>query len=99
MEPLESLRVPPLERRIPVVVDAPLAHEVILTGEFTRWSPEGIRLRRGVGGQWGTVLRLPPGEYEYRLLIDGDWADHPGALKRIPNVYGGANCVLVVRGR
>jgi 1,4-alpha-glucan branching enzyme len=99
MDRVESLRVVPPERRVPVVVDAPLAREVILTGDFTGWSAEGIRLRRGSDGRWGTVLRLLPGQYEYRLIIDGDWADHPGAPKRNPNSFGVTNCILEVAKR
>ncbi|MBI3858582.1 MAG: hypothetical protein HY293_23090, partial [Planctomycetes bacterium] len=43
-----------------------------------------------------TALDLPPGEYEYRLIVDGVWRDHPGAAKRVPNPFGTENCVLVV---
>jgi 1,4-alpha-glucan branching enzyme len=99
MERLINLHSTPLERRVPLVVDAPQAEEVILTGDFTRWSREGIRLRRSSDGQWGTVLRIPPGEYEYRLVIDGQWADHLDAPKRVPNPFGSFNCVLVVSRR
>lgn len=99
MDQIEILRALPLERRVPLVVLAPEAREVRVTGDFTGWTAEGLPLRRGSDGRWGTVLRLLPGEYEYRLIIDGAWADHPAASKRTPNAYGGTNCVLQVERR
>ncbi len=99
MDQIDILHTMPLERRVPVVVLAPQARDVRVTGDFCGWSAEGLRLRRGSDDRWGIVLRLLPGEYEYRLIIDGGWADHPAATKRTPNKYGGTNCVLVVERR
>ena len=39
----------------------------------------------------------PPGMHEYRLIINGDWADHGEAFARVSNPFGGKNCVLTVR--
>jgi hypothetical protein len=70
---------------------------VILTGSLTRWSRDGIRLRRGPGDVWKTTLDLGPGVYEYRLIVDGEWRDDPRASRRVSNPYGGENCVLEVK--
>jgi len=99
MEQLKIALLRPSERRVPVVVEAPGAREVILTGDFTGWSREGVRLRRSAAGQWGIVLKLAPGEYAYRLLIDGEWSDHSTAVKRVPNGHGSFNCILAVPER
>jgi hypothetical protein len=42
------------------------------------------------------VLNLAPGEYQYRLLVDGEWKDHSEAKRRVPNAFGSENCVLTV---
>jgi 1,4-alpha-glucan branching enzyme len=84
------------ERRVQIVVNAPRANEVILTGNFTQWSKGGIRLKKGAAGQWSTTLSLSPGEYQYRLLIDGVWCDDPTARRQVPNEFGGTNCLLEV---
>jgi 1,4-alpha-glucan branching enzyme len=76
---------------------APKAKEVIVTGDFTRWSRTGVPLRTTGDGIWETTLLLAPGEYQYRLLVDGLWQDHPNARKRVPNPFGSENCVLVVK--
>ena len=47
-------------------------------------------------GQWRTVIFLEPGEYQYRLVVDGEWKDHSEATRRVPNSFGTENCVLTV---
>lgn len=74
----------------------PEAHEVVVTGDFVGWKPEGIPLEKGPDGAWSATLNLPPGEYQYRLRVDGDWRDDPRAVRRIANAYGSENGVLVV---
>jgi 1,4-alpha-glucan branching enzyme len=86
-------------REVPFSARAKGASEVIVTGDFTKWSQGGIRLRKGPHDEWRTVLELEPGEYQYRLLIDGTWQDDPQASKRVPNPYGGHNSVLRVPAR
>lgn len=68
----------------------------VLTGDFSSWSREGVALERQSDGRWTAQLRLPPGEYQYRLIVDGVWSDDPQAKKRVPGPYGAENCVLVV---
>jgi len=83
-------------RQVPIVVNAEGASEVSITGDFTEWSEEGIALRRSGNGEFRTVLQLEPGEYQYRLLIDGEWKDDPRAPRRVANPSGTENCILEV---
>lgn len=82
--------------RLRFLVKVQDAKEVMLTGDFTRWAKDQIKLNHIGDGEWETVLKLPPGEYQYRLLVDGEWRDHPEAAKRVPNAFGTENCVLTV---
>jgi hypothetical protein len=86
----------PVRREVPFVARMKGPSEVVLTGDFTRWSEEGIRLRKGPNDEWRTTLDLEPGEYQYRLIVDGKWHDDPQAATRVPNPYGGQNCILRV---
>lgn len=86
-------------RRIPFSVRAEGAKEVVLTGEFNEWATDKLRLKPKPNGTWTTQLTLPPGQYQYRLLIDGQWCDHADAERRLPNPYGTENCVLTVPPR
>ncbi|MBV8882349.1 MAG: glycogen-binding domain-containing protein [Planctomycetaceae bacterium] len=83
-------------KKVPLKVRAEGAREVVLTGDFTQWAKDKIRLTPTAGGEWITVLELAPGEYQYRLIVDGEWRDHSDAPKRIGNPFGTQNCVLVV---
>lgn len=78
------------------VVEASDAKEVVLTGDFTRWALDRLRLTRGEDGKWRGSTTLAPGDYQYRLRVDGEWRDHPDAPRRVANPYGSENCVLTV---
>ena len=85
-----------LIRRLSIAVKAPDAKEVVLTGDFTDWAKDRVRLSRGAAGEWRTTLPLPVGEHQYRLIVDGEWRNHDGAVKRVPNPFGTENDVLIV---
>lgn len=72
------------------------AREVRVTGDFTKWSKDGIRLERSNDGWWRGTIGMKTGVYQYRLLVDGTWLDHPQAAERIPNPFGSENCVVRV---
>ena len=73
-----------------------LAREVILTGDFTKWSLTGGKLAKGPDGAWRISFNIAPGRYQYRLIVDGQWSDHAEAQERVANPFGTQNCVLVV---
>lgn len=83
-------------RQVAIMVNAPEAREVLVTGDFVDWAKDGVRLSHKGNGEWQAVLSLEPGEYEYRLLVDGEWQDHKEASHRQPNPFGTENCVLKV---
>lgn len=84
-------------RRVPFSVRLQDAKEVVLAGDFNAWNLDQIRLVRSGADLWTTTLDLPPGEYQYRLLVDGEWRNPDEANRRVPNAFGSENCVLVVR--
>jgi hypothetical protein len=47
-------------------------------------------------GKWAKQLLLPPGTYEYCLVVDGKWITDPNAQTTVPNPFGGRNSVLDV---
>jgi 1,4-alpha-glucan branching enzyme len=96
---MSNKTVPPKTARKKVIlgIHAPDAREVLVTGDFTAWDKEGVRLSRRSNGDWSATVELVPGEYQYRLLVDGEWRDHPESEKRVPNPYGGTNSVLIVK--
>jgi len=93
---LQKPGVPSAARRVALVVTAPKAQEVRVTGEFTEWTTQGGRLSHDGKGDWRTLLPLRPGEHHYRLLVNGEWQDHAGATARVANPFGSEDCVLKV---
>jgi hypothetical protein len=86
---------PARKSKVTLVAPIPEGKQVVATGDFTGWSPEGVPLKRRRDGAWSKTLYLAPGRYEYRLLVDGQWANNPAA-ERSANPYGSDNDVLIV---
>jgi 1,4-alpha-glucan branching enzyme len=76
---------------------APQAQSVQLAGDFTAWQQAPLGMKKSKDGVWTKTAKLPPGRYEYRLLVDGQWCDDPECATRQPNEFGGENCVCVVQ--
>jgi len=72
------------------------AHDIRLLGCFTNWDKSPIALRKVNSNRWQTRVRLGPGSYHYRFLVDGEWRDDPAATKRSPNPYGTFDSVVEV---
>jgi 1,4-alpha-glucan branching enzyme len=85
-----------VSKQVELIVSAEDAREVIVTGDFTEWSTAGIPLSKAENGSWKASFKCPPGEYQYRLRVDGHWQDHSEAQRRVPNPFGTQNCVLTV---
>jgi retinol-binding protein 3 len=78
---------------------APGAAQVSLVGDFNRWDPVALPLRRAADGRtWEVEVRLPPGRYSYSFMVDGRLARDPAAPQDVADEYGSANSVLLLRG-
>jgi 1,4-alpha-glucan branching enzyme len=85
----------PKKKRVYFELDAPKAKDVRLCGSFNDWDPEAKQLKKNKEGRWRTFRMLPPGIYEYRFLVDGEWRND-GQGEQVPNPYGSQNSVRVV---
>ncbi|MBU0733765.1 MAG: glycogen-binding domain-containing protein, partial [Proteobacteria bacterium] len=47
-------------------------------------------------GAWKKIIMVPPGRYEYRFLVDGEWWNDPGNSQVCPNCFGSLNNFLIV---
>jgi len=49
-----------------------------VAGDFNDWQPDrGVELRRLPDGSWEKFLAVPPGSYEYKFILDGEWIPDP----------------------
>jgi chromosome partitioning protein len=79
------------------VAHAPGARQVLLAGDFNEWKPDrNPMMPAAQNGDFRTLLRLSPGIYRYRLVIDGDWRHDPANTYVEANPFGGLNSVVEV---
>ena len=72
---------------------APAAKSVMLVGDFTRWSQQGIPMQSDDNGIWTASVMLSPGAHRYRFIVDGEWRDDPACQSRAPNPFGSEDMV------
>jgi len=77
------------------------ASDVRIAGDFNGWVPDkGVRSlieSEGPVRVWTKILQLPPGTYQYRYVVDGEWREDPDNPEILSGSVGGSNSILVVR--
>ena len=76
-------------------IEAPEAAHVQLAGDFNGWAPDRSEMEP-VGRVWKKMLKLAPGRYRYRYVIDGQWRSDPRNAAVEPSPFGGDDSVLVL---
>jgi hypothetical protein len=64
------------------------AKAVYVAGTFNNWKPNEISLKKTATG-WGLSLVIPPGNYGYKFIVDGNWITDP--KNQLYAVEGGVN--------
>ena len=85
----------PTEKPVEFHVNLPHAKSVVVAGTFNDWDTKRTPMRREANG-WKATIWLPPGRYEYRFVVDGQWLSDPNARESVTNQYGSTNSVVVV---
>ncbi len=73
------------------------ASEVQLAGDFNDWMPHTTPMRTLGNGEFEARLRITPGRYRYRLVVDGRWCHDQHNPLAEANEYGETNSVVEVR--
>jgi chromosome partitioning protein len=100
VQPLESrmpaTRPPQVEKRF--IFHAPDAKSVKIVGSFNNWIPTNDYLmEQKEDGTWSKNITLPPGEYQYKFVVDGvRWVEDKNNSNVAINPFGARNSVLVV---
>ena len=81
------------------VLVAPYASRVSLVGDFNKWNPAAMPMRRSADGRtWTVDVPLAPGRHVYSFLIDGDLAADPAAPRAGDDDFGVPSSVILVAG-
>jgi chromosome partitioning protein len=76
----------------------PRAHSVQIAGDFNNWQPQHhVMEKLGDSGVWQTKMKLNPGRYRYRLVVDGQWQQDPYNELTELNPFGGFNSIIEVK--
>jgi 1,4-alpha-glucan branching enzyme len=75
------------------------ARKVILIGDFNNWNPQKHPMKKKWNemwwnGTWEKTVMLPPGQYEYKFLVDGEWTIDPQNIQTSQNDFGALNSIL-----
>lgn len=74
----------------------PEAKKVSVVGTFNNWDPDAKRMVKSKDGSFRATMTLPPGDHEYKFVVDGIWLDDPDTERRVPNPHGTLNSVVCV---
>lgn len=92
---------PRSHREVLIHFEDEAAGDVRVAGDFNGWVPDkDVHSRveaKGPQRVWTKVLRLPPGTYQYRYVVDGEWRMDPTNPASVPGPMGQPNSVLYVR--
>jgi len=75
---------------------APDAGNVFIAGTFNDWSDSKHPLKKDRKGNWNKRLKLVPGKYEYKFIVDGEWVSDPENDESENNSLGSTNSILRV---
>lgn len=88
----------PAAKAVTFTVHADKGRSVYLAGSFNEWSLTAKKMAyKARNGIYTATIKLAPGSYEYKFVIDGIWCvDHENA-NAVPNDQGTFNSVIVVK--
>ncbi len=71
------------------------ARSVAVAGDFNGWTP--VTMRRQTDGSFMAELAIPPGNHQYKFVIDARWVEDADNPDVVTNRYGTLNSVLVAK--
>jgi len=81
-------------RKITFSFESSDAKEVNLVGDFNNWNSTKHPMKKDDNGRWTKAVILPPGQYEYKFLVDGQWKQDPQNDRISQNNFGTYNNVF-----
>ena len=88
----------PVAKTVTFTVHAEKGKAVYVAGEFNKWNPTAKKMAyKAKDGIYAATVKLVPGEYQYKFVIDGTWCADPENVNSVQNDQGTFNSVLVVK--
>lgn len=97
MQELVSKHLPRLSE-VMLKISLPEAKKVFLAGDFNGWrADEASAMTNSQDGSWFIRLKLNPGRYHYRFVVDGRWMADPANPSTEMNPYGEYDSLLTIK--
>ena len=88
----------PAAKTVTFTVHADKGKAVYLAGEFNKWDPSAKKMAyKAKEGVYAATVKLAPGEYQYKFIIDGTWCADPENVNSVQNDQGTFNSVITVK--
>ena len=88
----------PQPKAVEFTVHAEKGKDVYLAGEFNKWDPTAKKMAyKAKAGVYAATVKLLPGDYQYKFVIDGTWCADPENVNSVQNDQGTFNSVIVVK--
>ena len=85
-------------KNVTFTVHADKGKSVYLAGVFNQWSLTAKKMAyKAKSGIYTATIKLAPGSYEYKFVIDGTWCADPENANSVPNDQGTFNSVIDVK--
>ncbi|MEW7290038.1 glycogen-binding domain-containing protein [Aquimarina sp. 2304DJ70-9] len=72
------------------------ARKVVLSGSFNKWNENLFRMTKAEDC-WTITLKIKPGEYEYKFIVDGDWIEDPDNPLKKRNEFNEYNSFIDIK--
>jgi len=86
----------PAYRMVTLVYQGMPGRQVFAAGTFNGWKPEKAMKDKDNSGVYRCQVRLLPGEYQYKFVVDGNWCLDAANPNFTPNEFGTLNSILTV---
>jgi len=88
----------PLAKSVAFTIHADKGKSVYLAGEFNNWNPTAKKMTyKAASGIYATTVKLVPGTYQYKFVLDGTWCADPENINAVANDQGTFNSVITVK--
>lgn len=85
-------------KEVTFTVHADKGKSVYVAGEFNNWDATAKKMAyKAKEGVYSATMKLAPGDYQYKFVIDGTWCADPENVNSVANDQGTFNSVVSVK--
>jgi len=85
-------------QNVTFTVHADKGKAVYVAGEFNQWDPTAKKMAyKASSGLYTATVKLAPGTYQYKFVIDGTWCADPENVNAVANEHGTFNSLVDVK--